>query len=1167
MNPRRTPAPTSPLSLIRSLLLALLTLLPSSLRSESIGLTWSPNSEPDLAGYRLHRTSPSGVVQWVRDVGMTTLVQVDDLAPSETYRFFVTAYNTRNLESDPSNVVQFQVPDSSQVVPPLDSNTSPEPEPAPTPAPTPIPPVALAASLSAMEDTPKKISLQANASNPASLAFQIVSLPAHGTLSGSAPDLVYSPAPNYSGPDSFQFTVSDGSLASAPALVSLNVLPVNDAPVALPSSLTVDAGKSVALVLAGSDIDSSSLAFAITKAPSSGTLSGSGPNRTYTAKSTASGSDSIEFTVSDGSLTSSPARISITIRAAINQAPSALARSISLPEDTSAAPVVLSGSDPENSALTFKVTRLPAFGSLSGTPPNLSYKPQADFHGPDSIEFTVSDGSLTSAPALISLNVTPVNDAPLAQGSSLTVDAGKSVAVVLKGSDIDSSSLSFAITKGPSSGTLSGSGANRTYTANPNASGSDSIEFTVSDGSLTSSPAVVLIKINPVVSALAALPVSTTTDEDTSCVLTLAASAPEGAPISFQIVSQPANGRLSFSSPKVLYRPNYNFNGTDSFRYVVKSGTQTSAPATATIVVRPVNDAPVAQSRSWRVAEDTSFSISLGGSDGDKDPLTVAISKQPLHGTLSGTAPNFTYTPQADYSGSDIFFFTVHDGTTASPEASVSVTIAAVNDAPVARASSVSVKSNTSASFKLQASDAENDPLSFTIRSRPANGTLSGTAPNLTYLPNKDFTGTDSMTFSVSDGLRGSDTVGVTFQVTSSKLSLASTKAASPQPDVLLVAASGSASRLVDGSASLLDNDQLDPSAQVELRDAPRHGTLSLAPDGSFTYTHLGGLDLDDSFSYAALVDGVASRPVQVRVHVFQLAGLAHDGDQLVLAFPVIPGVDHHIEGALAGSSTTTWQVLGELSSPAETLAEVPSQVLADGASRFFRVTATDSNGTLVTDPVGSQRHSLQPGVRSYASPFQAPRAARATVVAVSGQTVQLRSLDAEGGSWGRLGTMATHALILPGTSRGWPILANVADRLLLDIRELDPAIALPAGTPVEIIRLPRASEILGVPGHPDAALQPGDFADFIDGNGSLSTLECRLDSFGAAQYLLRVRGIEVGPVDPSEITVLPGLPIQVQKLVATGTLGFVGRVQDGPLTAYRVGDTGIGTVSVSTRP
>src|SRR5690606_36058224 len=86
-------------------------------RSETVSLAWNPNSESDLAGYKLYRGSSSGQYDWVRDVGMSTSIQVEDLKPNQTYFFTVTAYNTANLESDPSNVVAYTVPDSPDVEP------------------------------------------------------------------------------------------------------------------------------------------------------------------------------------------------------------------------------------------------------------------------------------------------------------------------------------------------------------------------------------------------------------------------------------------------------------------------------------------------------------------------------------------------------------------------------------------------------------------------------------------------------------------------------------------------------------------------------------------------------------------------------------------------------------------------------------------------------------------------------------------------------------------------------------------------------------------------------------------------------------------------------------------------------------------------------------------
>jgi hypothetical protein len=118
-------------------------------------------------------------------------------------------------------------------------------------------------------------------------------------------------------------------------------------------------------------------------------------------------------------------------------------------------------------------------------------------------------------------------------------------------------------------------------------------------------------------------------------------------------------------------------------------GGDLSASASATITILAVNDAPVADAQNVTTAEDTAKAITLAGSDADGDSLTYVVVTPPAHGTLSGTAPNLTYTPSGNYNGPDSFTFQVNDGTEDSATATVSITVSAVNDAPVADAQSV----------------------------------------------------------------------------------------------------------------------------------------------------------------------------------------------------------------------------------------------------------------------------------------------------------------------------------------------------------------------------------------------------------------------------------------------------------------------------------------------
>src|SRR5207245_1486226 len=133
--------------------------------------------------------------------------------------------------------------------------------------------------------------------------------------------------------------------------------------------------------------------------------------------------------------------------------------------------------------------------------------------------------------------------------------------------------------------------------------------------------------------------------------------------------------------------------------------------------------------------EDTAKAITLSATDVEGSPLTYAIVAGPAHGTLSGTAPALTYTPAANYNGLDSFTFKANDGSLDSNTATVTITVTAVNDAPVASDQAVTTDEDTTKAITLSATDIEGSPLTYAIVAGPAHGTLSGTAPALTYTP------------------------------------------------------------------------------------------------------------------------------------------------------------------------------------------------------------------------------------------------------------------------------------------------------------------------------------------------------------------------------------------------------------------------------------------------
>ena len=160
---------------------------------------------------------------------------------------------------------------------------------------------------------------------------------------------------------------------------------------------------------------------------------------------------------------------------------------------------------------------------------------------------------------------------------------------------------------------------------------------------------------------------------------------------------------------------------------------------TITITVNGVNDAPVAGDTSLTINEDTSHSATLpGATDADGDTVSYAKASDPAHGTVTVNADgSYSYTPAANYHGSDSFTYTVSDGNGGSNTYTVSITVDPVNDQPVAANTSFSINEDTSHSATLPgATDADGDTVSYAKASDPAHGTVTvNTDGSYSYTP------------------------------------------------------------------------------------------------------------------------------------------------------------------------------------------------------------------------------------------------------------------------------------------------------------------------------------------------------------------------------------------------------------------------------------------------
>ena len=275
-----------------------------------------------------------------------------------------------------------------------------------------------------------------------------------------------------------------------------------------------------------------------------------------------------------------------------------------------------------------------------------------------------------------------------------------------------------------------------------------------------------IITVAPLNTAPVANSQSVGTAEDIALPITLTATDGESNPLTYVLITPPAKGTLSGSPPNLTYTPAANSNGADSFTFIANDGTGASPPATISITVTPVNDTPVAASQDVTTAEDATLPVTLTGTDVENSALTYTIVALPTNGTLSGTAQNLSYTPATNSNGTDSFTFTVNDGTVDSAPAPVSITVTPVNDAPVAIAQDVATDEDLALPIALSGTDVDLDALTYTIVSSPENGTLSGIAPNVTFTPSGNYSGSSSFTFTVNDGTIDSAVATVSITVT-----------------------------------------------------------------------------------------------------------------------------------------------------------------------------------------------------------------------------------------------------------------------------------------------------------------------------------------------------------------------------------------------------------------
>jgi gliding motility-associated-like protein len=624
--------------------------------------------------------------------------------------------------------------------------------------------------------------------------------PANGTVIDEGGFFVYKPNPNFYGTDSFTYFANDGTENSNETTVHITVLPVNDPPIALDDAATTDEDTPLDIQVLVNDIDIDDVLvgsmIVVVDPPAHGTVAVNTTTGavTYVPNENYNGNDQFTYQVKDASdALSNVGTVAIVIDP-VNDAPIANPDAASTPEEMAVEIDVLANDVDVDNTLDgtgLVIVTPPTHGTAVIEPGGLiTYTPEENFTGPDTFEYRVKDAlDAISAPATVTVTVTPVNDPPVANPDIVITPEDTPIAIPALANDIDiDNDLAYVvaiIVSNPSHGTATiDANGNILYSPAQNYFGDDSFTYQIKDPAGTlSNVTSINVTVTPVNDPPIANPEAVTTPEEVTKTIAVLVNDTDvdnslvNAQVS--VSTNPAHGSAVVeSSGVVVYTPEKDFTGTDSFSYqVTDPAGATSAPALVTVTVTPVNDRPVAVDDQATTDENTAVDIDILANDFDIDndlvPSSVVLTAAPIHGTVSIHASGqVTYTPSTDFVGSDAFQYTVADaeGLVSLP-ATVTVSVVEVeNKAPVAVDDAVTNSSLTQFEIDVLANDYDqdgpNEELTLVSVTQPTMGTVSIVNGKVVYKPAGMQSTTVTFTYTIQDADGLTDEAVVTIENT-----------------------------------------------------------------------------------------------------------------------------------------------------------------------------------------------------------------------------------------------------------------------------------------------------------------------------------------------------------------------------------------------------------------
>ncbi len=453
------------------------------------------------------------------------------------------------------------------------------------------------------------------------------------------------------------------------------------------------------------------------------------------------------------------------IDAFLNKAPTAAAYvTASTDEDMSLSGAIVA-TDANGDTLSYVVTAGPAHGTLTlnAATGAYVYTPNTDAFGADKFTVTIADPKGATVTQTVNVSVASVNDTAVTEPvTDIKTDEDMAVVGQVVASDVDGDTLTWSLSSKPANGivVLDDSTGSYTYTPNANFFGDDSFDVIVTDGHGATTTQTIKIAVNSVNDAPVVEPVlEIKTNEDTVYYGQVVASDIETAQLNYQLVSKPEHGSVKFDNATgaFAYVPNPDFNGGDSFEVAVTDADGATTNQIITISVASVNDAPVISSSASIVTnEDTAIQGQVTATDADGDTVSWSMAMGPSKGTITfdPTTGAYAYRPNANFNGADVFKVVATDANGAQTLQTVSVTVNAVNDAPVTAATSAtSTQEDKSVSGVVLASDIDGDVLAWSVATNPTRGTVSLNTSTgaYSYTPTANFSGVDSFIVAIKD--------------------------------------------------------------------------------------------------------------------------------------------------------------------------------------------------------------------------------------------------------------------------------------------------------------------------------------------------------------------------------------------------------------------------------